>query len=499
MNYTYTLNGVTVNPVGKWEIEYRKNKGQIFWRKYLTGELIFKGIDYAYLNSIVDNLVSYPGGCTSIDFIIYCSGAEFWTGVFRYPYSFKFDSDSCEAIGTPEVVDAYTCIMNNYETEYWAAVIRPPGLLYHVTTLRDCGLMTLQHTFNYFDSLYDYLDNLLNHPTETMNCNMTIVSSFIWLDEFPGYAPGHYNSIYGNNNYVTGVPNFMDNIYLSMNSDIRIDLGGTGCNLFDYKLGFKYFESLLRDRFNAYWYIDSDGNFRIEHISYFLSGFLYSNFQAGIDITQIISNCQSFAYRRNKYKYLTEELFDREVWEWQHYLKEEGGVTHGEDFEGVPIYYGPVDGEKSDCVPGDFKEKVISTPELWTDITWAHALVDPDEIECNGLIMVVSRDKPIIGNMIECTIGIISGLNIANADLSTANLMNDFFRWDRIFLNGNMNGNDEIFESAMKIKLQDEIEFPLCCSDEFDPMKDITTEMGDGAVSSAVQTQYSVKIQLLYD
>ena len=93
-----------------------------------------------------------------------------------------------------------------------------------------------------------------------------------------------------------------------------------------------------------------------------------------------------------------------------------------------------------------------------------------------------------------------------NVDLSTANLMLDYFQWDRIFLNGHMNSGAvapqvEIttFESAQKIKLQDEIEFPLCCKDDFDPMNTITTEMGDGAVSSAVQTPYTVKIQLLYD
>jgi hypothetical protein len=62
-----------------------------------------------------------------------------------------------------------------------------------------------------------------------------------------------------------------------------------------------------------------------------------------------------------------------------------------------------------------------------------------------------------------------------------------------------MNGVDEVFDSAIKKKLPDEIEFPLCCDTEFDPMKAVTTEMGDGAVYSAIQTQYSIKIQLLYD
>jgi hypothetical protein len=76
LNYTYELNGVAVNPTGKWEIEYRRNEGQIFWRRYLRGELEFKGDDYDYLNSITDNMVSFPGGCTYIDFVIYCNGVQ---------------------------------------------------------------------------------------------------------------------------------------------------------------------------------------------------------------------------------------------------------------------------------------------------------------------------------------------------------------------------------------------------------------------------------------
>ncbi len=501
MNYTYTLNGVAVNPIGKWEIEYKKNAGQIFWRRHLRGKLTFEGVDYDYIHTLVDDFVSVQNQCTYLDFVVYCNDVEFWTGKFFYPYSFKIDEDSCYMTGEPEVVDAYTCIMTNYETEYWAAVIRPPGLVYHVTTLRDCGTMVLQHTFNYFDSLYDYLDNLLNHPTETMNCNIDIVSSFIWLDEFPGYAAGHYAGIYGNDNYVTGAVNFLDDVYLSMNSDIRVDLGGTPCNLFEFKLGFKYFESLLRDRFNAYWYIDSENNFRIEHISYFLSSFPYSDFGPQIDLTTLMSGCSSLAERKNKYTHQEDRLFDQERWEWQHYLETEGDVEHGDDFQGMPIYYGDIEDGKSDCVPGEFKEKVISTPELWTDIYWAHQLIAAgtvDTIGCNGLVMVVSRDKPIYGNTIECVIGRISGLNIPNGDLSTANLMYDFFRWDRIFLHGNMNGDDEEFYSTIKIKLQDEIEYPNCC-DEFDPMKTVTTEMGEGTVHAAAQTPYSVKIQLEYD
>ena len=47
--YTYTLDGNTVNPLGEWTIEYQRNKGQIFFRRILRGELFFKGADYTLI------------------------------------------------------------------------------------------------------------------------------------------------------------------------------------------------------------------------------------------------------------------------------------------------------------------------------------------------------------------------------------------------------------------------------------------------------------------
>jgi hypothetical protein len=504
LNYTYTLNGVEVNPDGKWEIEYHRNEGQIFWRRILRGELIFKGDDYDYINSIIEDLVSVSGGCTILSFVIYCNGVELWTGQFKYPYDFTFDEDSCEVIGTPEVVDAYTCIMTNYNTEYRPSAINP-DLFPHVSIpVKECGggIPATLVDLDECDSLYDHIYNILNN-NDLLDCSYAIRSSFLFLDEFPGYAPGHYAGVYGTDNYVTSNFNYLDQIYLILNYYVRISLLGTACtDWYEWKITFQFYESLLRDRFNAYWYIDSDGYFRIEHISYFLSAFPYSDFGPQADLTTLMSGCHSFAERRNKYKHQTDKLFDQERWEWQHYFGEEGGVTHGDDFQGVPIYYGADFGKKSDCVFGEFKEKVTTTTDLWTDIPWALALADPDEIDCSGYLMLVRVDIPITGWQVLCSAGIYSNLVGQNVFLSTANLMHNFFTWDRIFLEGVMNGGGFIetlvFDSAIKKKLQDEIEYTNCC-DEFDPMKTVTTEMGDGTVHSAVQTPYSVKIQLLYD
>ena len=511
MNYTYKLNGVAVNPSGKWEIEFRRNEGQIFWRRYLTGELMFKGEDYNFIIGQVEELVSVSG-CVELDLVIYCEDVEFWTGKFKYPYSFKFDEDNCTLTGTPEVVDEYTCIMENYNTEYEVY----PAIGGTTLNLYDCGGVPIRvltvgfplvNTFPNTSYLYDLI-------WVKMKCrDFDLVSSFMLRDEFPGYAPGHYASIYGTNNYVTGATNRLEYIFLMTNTALKSALsGGTLTCPGPYANGlfkFKDFEDFLRNTFNAYWYFDSDGNFRIEHISYFLSDFPYSDFDSHIDLTEILSGCHNFAERKNKYTHQSDKLFDQERWKWQHYYGTEGTITHGADFQGLPVFYGITEGDKSDCVPGEFKEKEIISSYFWSDIYWAYQLIAAGEIDtigCPGFCFVDVHD-PTGSAYIRCETGQLSAIappiGVINGHCSTANLQAHYHTWDRIFLTGTMNNGsiNEInnFDSAIKKKLQDEIEFPLCCDTEFDPMKQVTTEMGDGAVYSAVQTKYSVKIQLLYD
>jgi hypothetical protein len=255
--------------------------------------------------------------------------------------------------------------MDNYETEYALFASSFPLTI----ELRTCAGNLLEN-FGWTFGLREYLDILIKDTLHThLDCGLDLVSSFMWRDEFPGYPAGHYASIFGTNNYVTGAGNRLEYIYLKENTSLRVLLGGTACSDQNSKWSFRDFEGLLRDRFNAYWYIDSNGDFRIEHISYFLPGFAYSNYcTVNIDLTILSYKGKTYAERHNKYEYLIEELFDQERWTWQHYLGTEATVAHGTDFEGRPIYYGAAEGDKYECVPGEFKEKEIATPYFWSDI-----------------------------------------------------------------------------------------------------------------------------------
>lgn len=504
MTYRYTIDGTDVNPRGDWVLNLEQGDGQIFFRRKLRGDLTFIGDDY--------DLIMASSDCDVLEFKIFCGAAEHWEGKFKFPYDFDIDEDSCACVGEPEVVDEYSCIMDFYETEWRMAMATGPIQ----PVINDCAAGAIYTMTNVFFPLgvpgavstdTGHLNHIIN-SSNRMNCGLTLASSFLWRSNF---ANGdNYAAAYGTNNYITGAGNRLEYIYLGPNTNIRFDFGGTVCDGTAY-YSFKDYEELLRNRFNAYWYIDQNGDFRIEHIRFFDAAFANSDFETGINLkTLISSNGKSFAYRRNKYTYETGRLYDQEFFSWQHWDGTEGGVAHGSDFQGVPIFYGAAQDQKSDCVPGVFKERDMATPRFWTDIDWGWGLranppaaggsAQPDIIQCPGFLMLDVDTTA--ANHINCEVGIFSGVNGMNRHLSTANLQEHYFTWDRMFLDGDMNFGGAtprvLFDSEIRKQLQEAIEFEHCCDTDFNPLDFVETELGSGRVKAATEKKRSIDIELLY-
>jgi hypothetical protein len=501
MKYRYYIEGTEVFPRGDWAINYQRNEGQIFFRRIFEGELTFMGDDYTFITSL---------DCEIASFEIYCSGELFWEGQFQYPYLVKFDDDACIVVLEPEVVDEYSCIMDKYNYEYFTTNYLPVGG-FIAPTYQACPpagvLATLPNGFN----LYHHFagaglgtDGMINDSLY-FNCGgIGVKSSFLWRDNF---ANGdNYAAAYGTNNYVTGATNRLEYIYLFPSYNVRasVSWGGTVCDTGatgTWSWSFKDWEDFLRIAFNAYWFIDENGEFRIEHISYFDPSFANSDYTVTHDLTRVMDKGgRSFAYRRNKYEYETGRMYDQEVWEWLHFEGTEGGVAHGTDFAGVPIFYGASVGAKSAYVPGDFKEKVHGTNKFWADVVWAYGLIaaaSPDSINCDGYLFC---DIDTGTNIIRCETGVLGAASIQNGHCCTANLQDHYHQYDRIFLSGDMNsGNVTTFQTAQKHKLQDPIEFPLCCDEDFDPLDRVRTEIGDGEVKTATQKKNSLEVELWHE
>ena len=343
----------------------------------------------------------------------------------------------------------------------------------------------------------NWLSYLINTAVLGPQCSLTVSSSFMCRSAFPNGTA--YAGAYGTNNYITGATNRLEQVYMIPNNGLRIAMFGAGNGCDGYiELNFKTLETLLRNAFNAYWFIDENGHFRVEHIHYFDPDFPESDYVVGRDIDTVMDKGgRSFAYRRNKYEYETGRMYDQEKWTWQHYEETEAGYAHGADFEGVPVFYGSAVNRKSNYVPGVFREKEFATPNMWTDIPWAVLLFDgtgvAGDINCPGFCLM---DIDSGTSRVRCEVGVLSAANQINGHLSTANLQDHYHTYDRIFLDGDMNSGDvTTFETAQKHKLQEAIEFPVCCDELFDPLNRIRTGLGDGEIKAAVQKKQSIEVE----
>jgi len=497
MTYHYYINDIEVFPKGEWSISYQRNEGQIFFRRIFEGELTFIGVDYDLITAL---------DCEIATFDIYCGGTVFWQGQFQFPYLVKFDADSCTVVLTPEVVDEYSCIMDYYETEYtWLLTVGGLQPIIHVCGGAQLHTLPISYPLGVTGAASGNTGYLNDIIIDRMGCGLTLRSSFLWRDN---YANG--DAYVGSNNYITGATNRLEFIYLCRNVSMRASLSNAALSsVLDQKITFKMFEDLLREWFNAYWFIDENGDFRIEHIYYFDPAFPNSDYTVGKDLQTVMDRGgRSFAYRRNKYEYETGRMYDQERWGMQHYEGTEGTVAHDASFEGVPIFYGPAVDRKSDYVPGDFKEKEHVTDKFWSDVTWAWDIATnppnttpgagtPETIREDGFCVIDVLTTS--ANIINCEVGVLSA-NIMNGHLSIANLQDHYHQYDRIFLEGDMNSGDvTTFQTAQKHKLQESIEFPLCCSDSFDPLDRVRTEIGDGEVKAAIQKEHSLEVELWHE
>ena len=174
MKYRYYINDVEVSPKGEWSIEYRRNEGQIFFRRIFEGELTFGGDDYTFIKGL---------SCEIATFDIWCGSAIYWEGQFQYPYKAKFDDDSCTVVITPEVVDEYTCIMANYDTEYNFLGVGGGGINPEIWTCPAPGANV--HTFARFayllgmpspdGGIFAYINHLINDSGK-MDCDLRLRS-----------------------------------------------------------------------------------------------------------------------------------------------------------------------------------------------------------------------------------------------------------------------------------------------------------------------------------
>ena len=318
-------------------------------------------------------------------------------------------------------------------------------------------------SYNTFHYLYDCIVYILNQICPDIT---GVVSDFFeWnpVGDAPGYVAGK--------NYVTLDGNKVNRLAISQKSDVRTyhpDQYAT--------IGEISFDELISDLINTFnldWFIDSSGNFRIEHVSYFTSVLGYNSTTSPHD---------EFNNSNQVYNYAKEKMPNREQFSFME--------AQGNDFKGKDITYSGACIQSDDNSDGAGSKQYI-VKNFTTDLNYIENY--PNQISNKGFVMVACDES----NNVINEIGLITGYITNNAHLSWANLHYNYWRHGRVLLEGNMNGALTSFFTAIENKIQKNVKLKICCGEEFDPTgKLIQTELGIGSVDSAEEENGIITMKL---
>ena len=322
--------------------------------------------------------------------------------------------------------------------------------------------------YTHFRSLYDAAKYVCQ--AACIDVNDVESDFFEWnpIGDAPGYTPGV--------NYVTGEsPNKPHYTYIAAKSDVLLPTATQPATI--AKMTFSQLTAWLYNIFQVkWWYNEATGNIRFEHVSFL-------QFATGIDLT--VSPYARMMIGKNVYTYLRDKRYKTEKFK----MMESKGV----DFVGLDIIYdfncidpvvgGPRGGNNALQIAGMTDNSITySAEKITTDLEYI--VSSPSEISTDGFVLMCAVDDGFGNLSVDYEPGAISGNTKANGHLAYANLHNKYWRHDRVLINGNMNGNDETFESAKRTKRQSDIVIFECCDTEINTEEMVKTGLGFGEIDN---------------
>jgi hypothetical protein len=255
-------------------------------------------------------------------------------------------------------------------------------------------------------------------------------------------------------NPVTGISSKTNNIFLVQKSDAKKPSSSNPATIGN--MSFEQMMNNLYSMFQLWWYIDDSDNIVIVHQSEIENN-------PGINIT--VSPYIAMTAHKKSIDFDKGLLYRFEKWTFME--------SKNEDFIGMPIEYA----ELCTIKDSNNKTKSYEVDSFTTDLAFIQTGFD--KISDEGFLVVAADSSNYIIN----EAGEISGLTQINGHLSLANLHNNYWRHNRILSTGLMNGAQEIFLSTQKIRKLQEQQIVYC--GEFDPMEQVTTELGNANVNEA--------------
>lgn len=368
-----------VFPAGKYEIVHAKVENEIFKRQVIEGELIFgnrkfnrgQGDDYDLINAVAD--------CTQMPYKIECGGIVIWEGYFNRDVDFNVDEDNCILKGIPNPEDKYTCLLRYGDTEYtWS-----DGTEYIYFYERTGEPRVRNQYWTYARKLKDYLQLIVSNASYMYCADYAgdVVSTLLWQDNFPDATGIAYN-------YMLGVGNTpFEELFLMMLWRTRLPYG-TNEPWEDTAMTFNKITGWLKNMFQIYWYVDTNGKVRFEHISWFRQGFAHAaHTDVGteeLDLTTTIDPKTGRAadWRCNKWEWDRNKLYSIEEFT----MKD----AFYDDFEGLPITY------DEDCTY-DYPNQNIRKVEI-ADLMTDLQMIDDDETQVDnaGYMLFACKEENLL-------------------------------------------------------------------------------------------------------
>ncbi len=274
-------------------------------------------------------------------------------------------------------------------------------------------------------------------------------------------------------NPITGIASRVDHLMLAQKSDIkRFNASNPAAVVTGSDIGMVSFNELMNALyviFQVVWFIDGSGDLNLIHISEIPHN-------VGLDLTSV--SYLSTTEHNKIIEFNSDLLFRYEKWEFME--------ANSQDFMGLPIEYDELCSAKRNENTRSYFQSIITT-----DLKYIQQ--QPDKIADEGFVLLSTT-----GGVVHHSIGKLSGQDLYNNDLSIANLHYDYWRHNRILPTGLMNGILETFITVQKIRKLTEhtIIYDGIDPNNFEPMEEITTELGTAQVDSAEYLPFDNTLKL---
>lgn len=235
------------------------------------------------------------------------------------------------------------------------------------------------------------------------------------------------------------------------------------------EIKFKQITDMLRDCFKCYWFIDEQNRFRIEHVSYFINGFSYSNPSVQLDLTQKADkfNKKPVLYCQQELEYDKANLASRYEFAWMDDVTDSMGNLH------VDINNNYIQKDKTE---------EINVDGFTTDVDYM--LFMPDDFSNDGFALLMAKDGkvPIVHRQLKSEIQFNRLYDVYPQNWYAS--WNQLIRHYMLDMPGNKisyNNNISLVVNGIIKCMKHDIEFSAT-DVAVTPYGQIRTEIGDGSI-----------------